>query len=94
MTRYRYVVPLEDAVDSKEFGGKATQLNLAFKHKLPVPKGYVISNSLLEQLIQGEISLAAELSLVLKELGPIAVRSSAIGEDSQSKSYAGSMFHC
>jgi len=89
MTRYRYLIPLEDAVDSKKFGGKATQLNLAIKHKLPVPKGYVISNSLLEQFIQGKVSLAAELSLVLKELGAIAVRSSAIGEDCKSQSYAG-----
>lgn len=89
MTRYRYLVPLEDAVHSKEFGGKATQLNLAIKHKLPVPKGFVISNSLLVQVIQGKISLADELSLVLSELGPIAVRSSAIGEDSKSQSYAG-----
>lgn len=89
MTRFRYLISLEDAVDALEFGGKAAQLNLAIKHKLPIPKGFVISHSLLEQVIQGEISLTTELSLVLKELGPIAVRSSAIGEDSQSKSYAG-----
>jgi len=89
MTHYLYLVPLEDAVDSMEYGGKATQLNHAIKQKLPVPKGFVISNSLLEQVIQGQISLTSELTLILKELGPIAVRSSAIGEDSQSKSYAG-----
>ncbi|WP_199615251.1 PEP/pyruvate-binding domain-containing protein [Paenibacillus alkalitolerans] len=89
MNRERYLVPLEDATDPFKFGGKAAQLNLALQHKLPVPKGFAISDSLLNQFVSGEISLESELSQVLNELGPIAVRSSAVGEDSQHKSYAG-----
>jgi pyruvate,water dikinase len=89
MNHYRYLVRLEDAVNPFEFGGKATQLNLATQHKLPVPKGFVISNSLLNQFVSGEISLEKELYQALNQLGPIAVRSSAVGEDSQNKSYAG-----
>lgn len=64
MNRYRYLVPIEDAVDLLEFGGKAAQLNLAIQHKLPVPKGFVVSNCLLNQIILGEISLETELSQV------------------------------
>ncbi|WP_274365876.1 PEP/pyruvate-binding domain-containing protein [Paenibacillus thermotolerans] len=89
MNRYRYLVPLEDAINSFAFGGKASQLNVALQHKLPVPKGYVLSNFLLNQYVSGEIALDTELSQVLNELGPIAVRSSAIGEDSRHNSYAG-----
>lgn len=89
MIRYRYLVPIEDAIDSSEFGGKAAQLSLAIKHQLPVPKGFVISHSQLDWAITDEISLEKELSQVLHELGTIAVRSSAIGEDSQQMSYAG-----
>ncbi|MFF2483770.1 PEP/pyruvate-binding domain-containing protein [Paenibacillus sp. NPDC058071] len=89
MNRYPYLVPLEKAANSLEFGGKATQLNLAIQNKLPVPKGFVLSNSLVDQWVSGQISLETELPFVLSELGPIAVRSSAIGEDSKHRSYAG-----
>lgn len=94
MNRYRYLVRLEDAVNPFEFGGKASQLNLAIQHKLPVPKGFVISDSLLHQVVSGEITLEKELHHVLNKLGPIAVRSSAVGEDSQHKSYAGQYISC
>lgn len=89
MNRERYLVPLEDAADPFKFGGKAAQLNLALQHKLPVPKGFTISDSLLNQFVSGEISLESELSQILNELGPLAIRSSAVGEDSHRKSYAG-----
>lgn len=89
MKRERYLVSLEDAKDPYMFGGKAAQLNLAIRHRLPVPKGYAISASLLSHFVSNELSLENELSQILNELGPIAVRSSAIGEDSQHMSYAG-----
>jgi len=92
LNRYRYLVRLEDAVNQLEFGGKATQLSLAIQHMLSVPKGFVISDSLLNQFVAGEISLEKELHQVLNKLGPIAVRSSAVGEDSQYQSYAGQYF--
>lgn len=89
MNRYQYLVPLGNAANPSEFGGKAAQLSLAIQLKLPVPNGFVLSDSLLNQFVSGEISLEDELSRVLNELGPIAVRSSAVGEDSQHISYAG-----
>lgn len=89
MNRYRYVVRLEDAVNPFEFGSKATQLSRAIQHKILVPRGFVISESLVVKSEAGEVSMEEELNNVLNELGSIAVRSSAIGEDSQNQSYAG-----
>lgn len=89
MNHEQYLVPLKDAADLFKYGGKAAQLSLALQHRLPVPQGYAISDSLLNPFVSGDISLESELSQVLNELGPIAVRSSAVGEDSQHRSYAG-----
>lgn len=94
MNQYRYLVRLEDAVNPFEFGGKASKLNLATEHKLLVPEGFVLSDALLNQFVSGEVSLEKELHQLLKQLGPIAVRSSAFGEDSKYQSYAGQYISC
>jgi len=73
---------LISADDAAQFGGKAAQLCQALRAKLPVPGGYALS------VEQTEAIGAARQALDL-EAGHWAVRSSAVGEDSTSASFAG-----
>lgn len=99
------LVPLPDAVDEREFGGKAVQLGAAVRAGLPVPPGWAIS-------ARDAVTLTATLTVTgrsddgdtrppasvtawcdlwrgIDDPGPFAVRSSAIGEDSGTASFAG-----
>lgn len=97
------LVPLAEAVDEREFGGKAVQLGAALRAGLPVPEGWVLSARDTAALSEttpatpgsGSVA-AAEPSQAWRELwlqvgcrSPVAVRSSAIGEDSGTASFAG-----
>jgi pyruvate,water dikinase len=76
------LVPLERA-DGEPVGGKAAQLARLHRLGLRVPEGFVIVGA-------KPGNLPAELDECSARLGgPVAVRSSAVGEDSADASFAG-----
>jgi len=82
--------PLADARDERTFGGKAVQLGAAIRAGLPVPDGVALAADLVEAVARGDRAARATLGEVGDRLaGPLAVRSSAIGEDSDAASFAG-----
>jgi len=83
------ITPLADAVDGDVFGGKATQLGAAVRSGLPVPPGYALSADAVEAVVKRVPTAIAELDTVSDELGLMAVRSSALDEDSADASFAG-----
>lgn len=84
------IVSLAEAADAAEFGGKAVQLGHALRAGLPVPPGVALATSFVDRVVSGEPVARAELARAFQSLGaPVAVRSSAIGEDSASASFAG-----
>jgi pyruvate, water dikinase len=83
-------VPLADARDERVFGGKAVQLGAAIRAGLPVPDGVALAADFVAAIAQGDHAAGATLNEAGARLaGPFAVRSSAIGEDSVSASFAG-----
>ena len=84
------IVPLSDAGDAGAFGGKAAGLARALRAGLPVTPGYALAPELVAA-IAAQSSVAIErLRALAIDLPPaISVRSSAIGEDSTSASFAG-----
>jgi pyruvate,water dikinase len=80
------LVPLIKADDESLHGGKAVQLGVALRAGLPVPAGFVLSHESAERALTSPRICAGALA----ELGGlVAVRSSAVGEDSASASFAG-----
>src|SRR5262249_41272590 len=83
-------IPLADARDEAELGGKATSLGAAYRAGLPVPPGVALPATLVEAFVAHDASaIVAMRSLASKMPGPLAVRSSGIGEDSACASFAG-----
>ncbi len=83
-------VPLAEARDEAVFGGKAVSLGSAIRSGLPVPEGFALAADLVEAIAHGEPAAHARLALVCAGLsGSLAVRSSAVGEDSATASFAG-----
>lgn len=78
--------------DPTTVGGKAANLAHLVRRKAPVPDFFVVPAAL-SRRSGGRVddALAAELSAALARLGedPVAVRSSAVGEDSAGASFAG-----
>lgn len=84
------VVPLEKAVDDTLFGSKAVGLGQAIRDGLPVPPGIALSGAIVEAVAAGEKSAVREIAKWVRPLGgPLAVRSSAMDEDSAAASFAG-----
>ena len=86
------VTPLVAAGDSERFGGKAAQLAAARQAGLPVPNGWALGWDDVESLALQWTSapqVGAAVHTALSSCGPVAVRSSAIGEDSGDASFAG-----
>jgi pyruvate, water dikinase len=81
---------LHEAHDESEFGGKAFHLALSLKAGLPVPPGFALGVAHVEAVASGHEEALAHLRVEFASLGgPCAVRSSAIGEDSEGASFAG-----
>lgn len=82
------IAALADAADAEIFGGKAAQLALALRAGLPVPADLAVSHQCVETVAgSGE---DGELVAAAAGLGSaLAVRSSAVGEDSAEASFAG-----
>jgi pyruvate,water dikinase len=84
------VVPLAEAVDEAAFGGKAVSLGAAIRAGLPVPPGAAVATAMVDRV--AERNLAAIRSVLASPHIPdarLAVRSSAVGEDSADASFAG-----
>jgi pyruvate,water dikinase len=84
------LAPLEESLDPELYGGKAAQLAVAMGAGLPVPPGLALSVELVEAIVAGSPAAIAELESTWPLLpGPLALRSSAVGEDSEAASFAG-----
>lgn len=84
------VVALADAHHEAAFGGKAVSLGAAIRAGLPVPPGAALGARLVDRAAAGD--RAAVDSLLASPHLPsarLAVRSSAVGEDSGGASFAG-----
>lgn len=82
--------PLVDALDGNHFGGKAASLARALRAGLPVPPGFALGTSYVDAVFDCQPDAVARLRAGFAALaGPCAVRSSAIGEDSEDASFAG-----
>lgn len=83
-------VPLAEAREESVYGGKAVQLGIAIRGGLPVPPGIALPCSFVDAVAGDDAAGAAELEKLCAELrGPLAARSSAVGEDSEVASFAG-----
>lgn len=83
------IIGLAEALDVSLFGGKAVQLGAAIREGLPVPAGYALSHTLTEDIAREDAAAFDALDVVSEELGLMAVRSSAVDEDSAAASFAG-----
>ena len=82
-------VSLSAAVEERMLGGKAVQLGAAIRAGLPVPPGFALAHDEVDSpaLVS---ALRNTLADALSSLGGlVAVRSSAVGEDSGAASFAG-----
>jgi pyruvate,water dikinase len=84
------VVSLEGSLDADLYGGKAAQLATAVRAGLPVPHGAALSVDFVGAIAAGDPAAIAELERAAALVRPpLAVRSSAVGEDSDTASFAG-----
>lgn len=83
------ILALRHARDVASFGAKATALATALCADLPVPDGIALSVRAVEAIVAGDEGVLAELRGWPLDDGARAVRSSAIGEDSATASFAG-----
>ena len=81
-------VPLREVADLARFGGKAVALGHALRHGLPVPNGVALSTDFVDATASGDATAHAQLHDIALHR-PVAVRSSAIGEDGAAASFAG-----
>jgi pyruvate,water dikinase len=81
---------LIDASDGELFGGKAASLSRALQASLPAPPGVALAHGFVTAIGEGDESAVAELAGIAVPSGQaLAVRSSAVGEDSAGASFAG-----
>jgi pyruvate,water dikinase len=83
------MVPLTEAADAAAFGGKAVALGTAARAGLPVPPGFALSVDAVEAVVRGDPDVLSALHAACAGGNPLAVRSSAVGEDSGTASFAG-----
>jgi pyruvate,water dikinase len=84
------VVPLADTHHEAAFGGKAVSLGAAIRAGLPVPSGVALGAALVDRAAAGDAAAAAAVMTSPHiPRARLAVRSSAVGEDSAGASFAG-----
>jgi pyruvate,water dikinase len=89
------MIALRDVFDVGLFGGKAVQLGEALRAGLPVPDGFALSTSWVDRLVSGDRAVLDELRALIPAIEQsVAVRSSAVGEDSAGASFAGQHATC
>jgi pyruvate,water dikinase len=82
--------PLVDAHEERQFGGKAASLARSLRAGLPVPPGFALDVDHVEAVARAHGPALEHLASEFTALGgPCAVRSSAVGEDSEDASFAG-----
>ena len=82
--------PLADALDVDEFGGKAASLARSLRAGLRVPPGFALGATHVDAVFERNAQISADVrEAFTRQAGPCAVRSSAIGEDSENASFAG-----
>ena len=83
-------VRFKDADDESLYGGKAVSLGTALRVGLPAPDGYALDVALVEVVARNDKSAIDRVRPIFDDLAPsLAVRSSAVGEDSTDASFAG-----
>jgi len=83
-------VPLVQALDESLYGGKCASLARALQAGLPAPGGYALSVAQVARIARGSAADFSHIAALFGELAPaMAVRSSAVGEDSSDASFAG-----
>ena len=91
----QYTRPLAELrrADEARFGGKSASLGELLAAGIPVPPGFALSTSAMRAPVHDEIAARyAELSESVREPSPaVAVRSSAVGEDSADATFAGQL---
>ena len=77
--------------DDAEHGGKAAQLGAALRAGLPVPPGFALAHEHVDEIAGIDAHTApSHIAEAFASLGgPVAVRSSAVGEDGAGASFAG-----
>ncbi len=87
------LIPLGSSMDAQLYGGKAARLSEALCAGLPVPAGFALHPDCVARTAQNNLlpneRAALEHALAPFKEGAVAVRSSAIGEDGASASFAG-----
>jgi pyruvate,water dikinase len=84
------IVGLEDALDRAIYGGKAAHLARARRAGFPVADGFAVAAALAARVADDDADMITVVGDAYDRLGgAVAVRSSAIGEDGESASYAG-----
>ena len=84
------VVSLAEAHDESLYGAKAVGLGDAMRAGLPVPPGIAVSGDMVDAVASGDEAAIAEVVELVRSLStPLAVRSSAVDEDSADASFAG-----
>ncbi len=83
-------MPLLDAAEEALYGAKAVGLGDALRAGLPVPPGVALPGPAVDAIASGDADATAALREAVRDLPmPVAVRSSAVGEDSAGASFAG-----
>jgi pyruvate,water dikinase len=84
------IVPLVEADTEALYGAKAVGLGDALRAGLPVPPGIALPGAEVDEIAAGVAGATAALRDAVRSLPmPVAVRSSAVGEDSAGASFAG-----
>jgi len=84
------IVPLVGADEEAVYGAKAVGLGDALRAGLPVPPGVALPGPVVDAIASGDQAAVSALLDAVRPLPkPMAVRSSAVGEDSAGASFAG-----
>jgi pyruvate,water dikinase len=88
-------ITLTESIDESSYGGKAAQLAAAVRAGLPVPGGVALPVGFVDAVATDQPDAIRKLEESCVTLdGPVAVRSSAVGEDSETASFAGQHLTC
>lgn len=84
------LVNLRDAIRELDFGGKAANLSKGLRAGLPIPEGFALDTVFVKKVLEKDNTALNVLNEAFNDLNAaVAVRSSAIGEDSKNASFAG-----
>lgn len=92
------IIPLASATTLEDVGGKAVNLARLIAVGAPVPDGFVLTSAALQHFVAEQEALPPDVDSAVMATwqsdfsdGPVIVRSSAVGEDSEGASFAGQL---